>query len=517
MTENTENGKERLTGRQWAKIIAAAVLLLLANYIFFLMLWVMDRYDDVQFDQILYQIKSPIAGTGGGLIGSALFRIIGVGTIVAGLEVLAYLLLAGKIKALFTKLKKYAAYSLGKTARFFKRHFMPISASALVLSILTFVFGLNIHAFIGDLARRTDFIEEHYVDPEDVEIAFEGEKRNLIFIFLESMETTFGDTSAGGKITADFIPELTQLARDNISFAGADGISGAYSYVGTRWTAASMFAQTSGTIVKVPLNFDKYGRDGVYMPGIVTLGDILAAEGYNQSLLVGSDANFAAREAYFKEHGNYKISDIYTAIDEGKIPEDYWEWWGYEDSKLFEYAKEEVLRLAELGEPFNFTTLTADTHFPAGYECALCGDEYEEQYANVLACSSRQVYEFVRWIQEQPFYENTTIILSGDHLTMDPEFLSGIEEDYVRTTYNCIINSAVEPTKETGREFAVFDMFPTTLAAIGATIEGDRLGLGVNLFSDTETLSERYGHEKLDAELENGSDFYFEEFYRKKK
>ena len=34
------------------------------------------------------------------------------------------------------------------------------------------------------------------------------------------------------------------------------------------------------------------------------------------------------------------------------------------------------------------------------------------------------------------------------------------------------------------------DMFPTTLASLGAVIDGDRLGLGTNLFSDKPTLAE---------------------------
>lgn len=60
------------------------------------------------------------------------------------------------------------------------------------------------------------------------------------------------------------------------------------------------------------------------------------------------------------------------------------------------------------------------------------------------------------------------------------------------------------------RQFTVFDMYPTTLAAIGAEIEGDRLGLGVNLFSDTPTLLEKYGYYRLNGELGKKSVYYDE-------
>lgn len=53
----------------------------------------------------------------------------------------------------------------------------------------------------------------------------------------------------------------------------------------------------------------------------------------------------------------------------------------------------------------------------------------------------------------------------------------------------------------TGREYSTFDNFPTVLAAMGIKIEGNQLGLGVNLFSDKETLVEKYGNEYVEREL----------------
>lgn len=497
------------------KILAGVAIILtaLANMLVLLMFWVIKRYDRVQFDQILYQIKSSISGTSNELVVSAVLEVVLVGILLAAVEIFIYLLLMGKLKKPFEKFKSYASYTKTKVALFFKKRFVTMSALTLILSMLIFILGLDVHSFVYDAIVGSTFIEDNYVNPDSVEIKFEGEKRNLIYIFVESMENTFSDPEACENYNENLIRELTELAEQNVSFKGSDGKSGAFCYIGTRWTAASMFAQTSGVIMKVPINFDKYG-DGSYMPGITTLGDILKREGYNQTLLVGSDAGFAARDAYFTEHGEYEIIDIYSLIEQGRLPEDYWEWWGFEDAKLFEFAKEELTRLASEDKPFNFTTLTTDTHFPDGYECPLCPDKYENQYSNVIACSSKQIYDFINWCKAQPFYENTTIVLAGDHLTMDPQFLAEVDENYVRTAYNCIINPAFEPIKEEPREFATFDLFPTTLAAMGASIEGDRLGLGVNLFSSVETLTERYGYERLEEELEARSDFYIDTFYK---
>ena len=52
------------------------------------------------------------------------------------------------------------------------------------------------------------------------------------------------------------------------------------------------------------------------------------------------------------------------------------------------------------------------------------------------------------------------------------------------------------------------DYFPTLLASIGVEIEGDRLGLGTNLFSNEKTLMEKYSIESINSEFIKHSKFY---------
>ena len=80
---------------------------------------------------------------------------------------------------------------------------------------------------------------------------------------------------------------------------------------------------------------------------------------------------------------------------------------------------------------------------------------------------------------------------------------------YQRTVYNAFINPAARPTRTTNRQFAAFDMYPSTLAALGVTVDGDRMGLGTNLFSDRQTLVEQFGGiDQLNAELAKRSTYY---------
>jgi len=491
------------------KLVWAFIILFAGNLLFFMTLWLVNKYDNVLLDQILFQLKSPSVGANKNLLVSAYIRVGGLGILTTVIEILLYIVLSGTLKGKWSKFERYVKYTSTKVCVFFKNVALPFALATLLVAVTFFVARLKVGSYLVTTSTNSDFIEANYVNPQTATITFPKEKRNLIYIFLESMENTYWDTSAGGGITENFMPELYSLAQNNINFSANNGVGGALSFTGTTWTSAGMVSQTSGMMIKVPIESPGYGTEGqTFLSGATTIGEILAKEGYNQTLLVGSDADFGGRKTYFTEHGNYNIVDINSLKAEGRLPEDYREWWGFEDKKVFAFAKEEITKLYEKGAPFNFTVLTSDTHFPDGYICEDCQDKYEEQYSNVISCSSRQVYEFVNWIKAQPFYENTTIVISGDHLTMDPEYLKDIDENYTRTVYNCIINSAVKPVQEKNRSFGTFDMFPTTLAALGVQINGERLGLGTNLFSSLPTLTEKYGFEMLDKEIQKKSVFY---------
>lgn len=504
MNKTRQNKMNKSLGRS----MLAIVCLLAGNLLFFLTIWMASKYDKVTLDQFIYQMKSSAAGANRSIFNSAVVRVGVFGVVSTILELALYWLCRGEaLRARFIR-----KFRNTKFARFVSRRAVALIAAILVFSSCLFTVELNLVQFVSAATTESVFIEDHYVDPNHTKLTFPEQKRNLIYIFLESMETTFGETEAGGPIYDNFIPELTMLAQENVNFSNDDGVGGALSFSGTTWTAAAMVTQTSGINVQVPLEAEYFGGKNGYMPGVVSIGEVLEDVGYNQTLLVGSDAEFGGRESYFLEHGNYNIVDLKTLKERGWLPEDYRVWWGFEDAKLFAAAKLELTALASQGEPFNFTMLTCDTHFPDGYRCKECQNEYPERYPTVMRCSSRMLYEFIEWIQEQPFYENTTIVLCGDHLTMDPDFMQDVDENYLRTVYNCIINPAVEPVREKNREFGTFDMFPTTLAAMGVEIQGDRLGLGTNLFSDKQTLCEMYGFEALDWELQKRSEFYNDRF-----
>lgn len=367
---------------------------------------------------------------------------------------------------------------------------------------------------------KSSFIEDNYADPREVKMEFPEKKRNLIHIYLESMENSYLSTDLGGYMDENLMEPLTELAKEGYSFSHLDkGFGGPVSTTGCTWSVASMVNMNTGLPMKAPVDANSYGTPGNFLPGAVTIGDILAAQGYEQTLMFGATATFGGLRYFYETHGDFNILDYDAAKEKGWIPSDYKVWWGYEDDKLYEFAKQELTRLYETGKPFNFVMETADTHFPDGYVSENTPMPRDNQYANVIAYSASEVTKFVRWIQQQPFYENTTIVLIGDHLSMDSKFFADFDPDYLRTTFNLILNPAdtvknIPQERMQNRWWYNGDMFPTVLASLGVKIDGEKLGLGTNLFSDVPTLFEEHGGEKgwkkVSSEFEIRSIFYNE-------
>lgn len=470
--------------------ILAVLLAVLATVITCSLRWMFDTWSNLTMDELIYHLTSPLDGTNDAMIREYIDT-----CIVPAVIVLLFLLV---LFAAFRKKKRYYIVMAGA---------IVLSVSVGALSVRGAWQDLDVGNYVADRGTYSTFIDDNYVSPSDVELTFPQEKRNLIYIFLESMETTYADTQSGGAFDRNVIPELTQIAQENEDFSGETAdLNGGYSMPGTTWTIGAMFAQTSGLPLSVSIDGNSMDTQTSFFAGAVTLGDILESQGYSQTLLIGSDAAFGGRELYFTEHGNYEMMDYKYAVQNGLIPEDYHVWWGYEDEKLFEFARQKVTELAAQPEPFILTMLTVDTHFEDGYVCERCPQLYgDDQYSNVMRCSSRQVSAFVQWLQQQDFYENTTIILCGDHPTMDSDYCEDIDSGYTRKTYTAYINAAAQKETETRRDFTTFDQFPTTLATLGVQIEGNRLGLGTNLFSSEPTLTERFGRETEERELKKNS------------
>lgn len=498
------SGKGRGAALVWTAVSFVGYLCL------FISLWGKTEFGDMSIDQLIINLVSPVSGANDTDFINALEGPVLLTILATSVTVLLFVVLR-RILAQKQDLPK------SRALLFLRCHFAGIASAVILLGGLSYgIYAYHLTDVIHAYLSKSTIIDDNYVDPRDVNIQFPEKKRNLIHIYLESMENSYMSKDLGGFMDENLIPELTQLATEGYSFSHMDqGFGGPQSAVGTTWSVASMVNMTTGLPMKTPTEPNAYGSADNFLPGAYTLGDLLAQQGYEQTLMFGADADFGGLTYYYRSHGDFKIMDYKYAKQNGLIPKNYQVWWGFEDDKLFSFAKEEITRLSQTGKPFHFAMETADTHRPDGYLSPHAPTPHENQYANVLSYNSAQVYEFVRWIQQQPFYDNTTVVIIGDHLSMETNFFEfyDFDEDYHRSQYNVILNPAPSvPQKRDemmfNRVYANFDMFPTILSSMGVTIEGSRLGIGTDLFSGKKTLFEEYGFEYANEELGKMSVLY---------
>ncbi len=507
--QTEEKPIKRRRGNKAVKIISA-VSFCLGMAAFTATIWAKDFFGDLTPDQILINLNSPTEGTDasvyisgieGPLLSTALFTAL-------------FCVFLFSDKSLVLRIKE-------KTVTFFPR--LATRIISLVLSLVLLfcgcIYGIGefqlvqlYHSYI----TASTFIEDNFADPDTVKMTFPEKKRNLIHIYLESMENTFLSKELGGFCEDNLIPHLYELSSEGVSFSHLEeGLGGFQESTGAGWSVASMVNMGTGLPMKVPDKQNQYGDADNFLPGATAIGDILKEQGYEQTVMFGANADFGGLTYYFQSHGDFTIIDHKEVKKRGYVPSNYKVFWGYEDDKLYEYAKEELTRLYETGKPFHLMMETADTHTPEGYLSPKAPKPYDNKYANAVRYSQEETVKFVRWIQEQPFYENTTVILIGDHLSMAKKFFEGLSgiKKYHRSCYNLILNPArdlgeLPEERRFSRDWAVFDMFPTILVSIGVEIEGERLGIGTNLFSDRDTVFEEFGVDFVNDELVKRSNFY---------
>ena len=361
----------------------------------------------------------------------------------------------------------------------------------------------------------SQFYDENYIDISEVKIIPPEKKRNLIFIFMESMESSYTDIEHGGVFKENLIPNLTRLAEENINFSETEKIGGAINLQSSSWTVSGLLSK----LLAVPYYFP-FSKSGSKLkqtfsveclPSAVALTDILTDFGYKCVFSMGSEKNFEYRDILLESHG-YEIHDISWYKKNGFLCENYKVFWGFEDLKLFEFAKKELDTLSLGEQPFVYSLITVDTHFPSGFVCENCKNDFSSQMQNVIRCSDEQVYNFVRWIQNQSWYENTMIVITGDHNYLDSPLnnfirdeceLSYSEAVLKRRVLDIIINPYTDVLKseQKFRRFSSFDFMPTILELMGYKLSEDGLAFGRSLLGNSKTLVELYDEEEMEKEI----------------
>jgi phosphoglycerol transferase len=297
---------------------------------------------------------------------------------------------------------------------------------------------------------------------------------NIVWIYGESLERTYLDES----VFPGLMPNIQRLAGEALdmrNIASADG---------SGWTIAGLVSSMCG----VPLTTaqgdeNSMGRMASFLPEAFCLGDYLKQQGYSNHYMGGANGQFAAKVDFLSTHGFDDVRDL-GWFQQQDIHKKHFSNWGVHDDVLLERAYEHFLELSRSGQPFMLTTLTMDTHHPAGHLPVACkGIRYSSPLGDIgllkaLKCSDRLISQLVDRIRSSAYADNTLVIVASDHLAM-PNHLSDVLEKQSRENLLLFLGKDIAPRQLLTDAGTTLDSGATLLQLMDPAI--DAIGFGRSL------------------------------------
>lgn len=349
-------------------------------------------------------------------------------------------------------------------------NFLPISLVIIATVILTS--KLAIWSYLKNY-EESEFFENFYIEPRSIESP--QKKKNLVLIYVESLENGFSNTAIMGK---DSLSPLKIFSSTTYKF------SNYLQTYGTGWTIAGIVSTQCGIPLKTLATFDGNSQGEKlkkFLPGAICLGDILSSDGYTNIFLQGGSLAFSGTGKFFSQHG---YSRLLGKEDWQKMGDQNFNAWGLYDDQLFQYAKDELDALEKAGKPYNLTLSTIDTHAPHGHISPTCKKYGVVDYKGIVNCTASLTADFINYMKKKGYLDNTVVVVLGDHLAMRVPVYDQLEKFGGRTIFNAIITNE-SLTKNTDTLYP-FSMYPTILYALGFRFEKNRLALGASGFGPSD-------------------------------
>jgi phosphoglycerol transferase len=333
--------------------------------------------------------------------------------------------------------------------------------------------------------------------------AIPAETKNLILVYLESVERTYRDIPA----TRDAFASFARMEDAGVSARNVGQVNG------THFTAAAMVASQCGVPLYPRGIFDVRGKETArtpdrpladFMSGITCLGDVLKSRGYEGTYITGSDP------------GSFSIGDFYRAHGFETVAgrEAFPDWaarrrsniWGVNDDVMFERIEAWLTDRATRSTPFVLSLLTIATHGPDSELDENCRPEpgAASRIPAAIACTGRHVQRLIDRVAALGLADRTVIVVMSDHFAMRntiwPEL---VRRNGARRNLFTILGAG-PPRVLTGNA-TTLDYFPTILEAMGYRLDGGRANLGVSLLSGEPTRAASLGIETLEAAIAGNS------------
>jgi len=219
---------------------------------------------------------------------------------------------------------------------------------------------------------------------------------NVLIIILESFGNYLVGSLGGDPLTT---PRLNGYSDQGILFSS-------FFASGNR-TDKALTAILSGYPAQPAASIIKDPRKTQSLPGLAT---IMKQAGYRTSFWYGGDINFANFNSYLISAG---FQDIITMEDFD--PSTFNSKWGVHDHILLEALRDSMKALPE--EPFFRVVLTLSSHepFEVPLESAFEGRDDLTRFRNSVHYTDRSVGNFLDFARTTEWWDNTLVILLGDH------------------------------------------------------------------------------------------------------
>ncbi len=338
--------------------------------------------------------------------------------------------------------------------------------------------------------------EDHYIALDKIDIKFPEKKRNLILIYLESFENNFAEEKHYQK---NLIPNLSKLQKE-----GEFSINH-HSLPGSDYSIAALVASQCG----IPLRFIQE-RDiwssKYFLPQANCFAEVLKNEGYQTALVKAADITFTNADRFALTHGYNEalgVDEILATIPQKERASNIGTFEGVKDKTLLNFAKQKLASF-DKDKPFMLTLFSLDTHTPGYFYDNLCTREFND-LRDIFMCSDQTISEFINWLKESPYWDNTTVVVIGDHLLPSRIKTVGYPKKGI---YNAFLNLPEGLEIDATKNFSTYDITPTLLESLSIKLTPRAWGLGRSMFANEDTLVKKLGANNFKILLRKKSEIY---------
>ncbi|MBH5319812.1 LTA synthase family protein [Paenibacillus sp. GSMTC-2017] len=360
---------------------------------------------------------------------------------------------------------------------------------------------LNYEAYTIFSNKDVEYIDSNEITQEKIETV-KGVKtihkpllngtakgKNLIIIQMESMQNFLVNLQVEG---TEITPVFNKLVKENSYF------NHFYQQVGQGNTSDAEFVVNTSLYIP-PRGAATQMYAGKELP---SLPKLLKQEGYDSATFHTNVVEFWNRGELYKAIGFDRFYDAKFFGEEDTV------FFGASDTMLYKKTAAELGTMAEKDNPFYAHVIAMTAHHPYTLPAEKQLINIPERFENTLVgdylvaqnYADHALGEFIEDLKQRGIWENSLVVLYGDHLGLPIYSLDGNEKDLMAEIY--------------GREYKYTDMINIPLVVINPGSDSEpavyeQLGGQVDLLP---TISNLLGV-SIDKQLHFGQDLYNQNTY----